>query len=193
MSEPLDVFAVEGEMAPGEDKMERLQKLVDEIEDVKSDVDYHAEELAKAEERIKTITRTEIPEIMAEIGMTAVKTESGLLVEVNPKVNCTIKNENKPKAFDWLRENDFGGLIKSKLAVEFGKGEENEAQEALHALEDLGLTCGLEDSIHPATLKSWAQERLEAGDTIPDPFSVFEYKEAKISSPKAKKAAKVKK
>lgn len=180
-------------VAPGEDKLERLQKLVDEVEDVKSDVDYYTEELGKAEEKLKGLLRDTIPNLMEEIGMSKVTTMDGMNVEVTPKANPSIKAENKSAAYQWLKDHDFGGLIKSKITVEFGKGEEDDAAEALAALEDIGVTAGLEESIHAQTLKSWVNERLEAGEEIPETIGVHQFKEAKISVPKAKKSAKVKK
>jgi hypothetical protein len=47
--------------------------------------------------------------------------------------------------------------------------------------------ASLDRSIHNATLTSFVKERLAAGETLPDAFSVFEFKEAKIKAPKAKK------
>ncbi|UZS00351.1 hypothetical protein [Serratia phage SMP] len=192
MSDKIDFFGALADQAPAEDNLIRLSKLVQKAADLKDDFDYHAEKSAEAEEAMKKVLREEIPELMAEIGMSEVRTEEGMLVSVEGKINCAIKAVNKPEAFAWLREHDYDGLIKSKLSVEFGKGEDESAAAAIKALDGVGIVAGVEDNIHPATLKSWAKERVEAGDTLPECFSIHEFKEAKITVPKAKKSGKIK-
>lgn len=192
MKENIDFFGALADQAPAEDNLVRLSNLVQKAADLKDDFDYHATESAKAEEAMKKVLREEIPELMAEIGMSEVRTEDGMLVSVEGKVNCAIKAADKPEAFAWLREHDYDGLIKSKISVEFGKGEDESAKAAVEALAEIDIIAGVEDAIHPATLKSWAKERVEAGDSLPACFAIHEFKEAKITVPKAKKSAKVK-
>ena len=190
MTGNIDFF--EEEMAPSEDNMTRLNSMVQKAGDLKAKADDLSVELAEVEEELKGLLRQSIPDLLMEMGLSKVATEDGKSVAVEGKVKASIKNENKPAAFAWLRENDFDGIIKSKLQLEFGKGEQAEAAEAVAALDEIGITAGLEDSVHPATLTSFVKERLEAGEAVPESFTYFEYKEAKISVPKAKKSRKIK-
>ncbi|WLW40869.1 hypothetical protein GNAINCEL_00087 [Serratia phage KKP 3709] len=40
----------------------------------------------------------------------------------------------------------------------------------VEALAGIDIIAGVEDAIHPATLKSWAKERVEAGDSLASVF-----------------------
>lgn len=185
---PIDFFADMGEdVQVSENTIERLTGLANAATELREKIEKMAFELAEEQEALVKIVRVQIPNIMAELNMKEFKMVDGRTVSIDPKLNASIPEQNRPTAFRWLEENNYDGIIKTKVHSEFGKGEMEDAVKARDALHDAGFTASLDRNIHPATLKSFVKERLEAGDKLPEAFSIFEYNEATIKSPKGKK------
>lgn len=64
-----------------------------------------------------------VPMAMAELEMTKVKLSTGEEVTVKRDVYCSITEDNRDTAHNWLEHHDFGGIIRTIVAVEFGKDE----------------------------------------------------------------------
>ncbi len=166
---------------------DRLMKLVEEAQEIASATKQLEDALELKKERLVDIVRVLIPDLMDELQMSEIKFEDKTKVTVGKKVKASITKANEKKAFDWLVENKFGGLIKSSLSAEFSREEIEQAREIVEELREREFDASLKESVHNATLTSFVGERLEAGETLPECFSVFEYREAKISLPKGKK------
>lgn len=185
---PIDFFADQGEeVEVSENTIERLTGLANAATELRAKIDDMTVALAEEQEALIKIVCMQIPNIMAELGMKEFKMEDGRSVSVDPKLRVSIPEQHRPTAFRWLEEHNFDGIIKTKVQAEFGKGEIEDARKARDALADAGYSASLDRSIHPATLKSFVKERLGEGETLPDAFSIFEYNEAVIKSPKGKK------
>lgn len=155
--------------------------------------------------KLDKIVKVQLPDIMLELGMKEFKLVDGSTVSIVDSINASISEDNKPAAFKWLEDNKFDGIIKTKVASEFGKGEYDKALAAQKVLQESGVMATIDRSIHPATLKSFVKERLAEAGNIEDGsverapailpqavFGVFEFKIAKIKSPAAKKPSKKK-
>lgn len=149
------------------------------------------EALKKAKENFVKTEREDLPLLMQEIGMSSFKLEDGTSIEVTPDVQCNITDANRPAANRWLIENGFGGLIKTQVVTEFGRGEIEQAADyqRLVIAQFPEHTPMVKDTVHPATLKSFVKEQLLLEDCkLPkDLFSVYEFNKAKITLPKAAK------
>lgn len=170
-----------------EDKMERLKKLINESREAEKKATDLAVQAAEAAEDVKRLRRVEIPNLMEEMGVSLFKMEDGAVIDVKAKVNASIKEENRPDAFDWLEKNEYDGIIKTKVLSEFGKGEMEDAKKAAAAIREAGFAATVDRSVHPATLKSFVTERLKEGEKLPASITVFEFKEAEIKTPKTRK------
>ena len=73
-------------------------------------------------------------------------------------------------AYNWLRENGLGDIIKSEVAVRFGKGEDNEAERLLNLAVQEGYVPSQRSKVEPMTLKALYRERIEAGLDMPSEF-----------------------
>ena len=148
--------------------------------------------LSEKQDKLDKILRGYIPDIMKALRLEDFKLEDGSKITVKDDVKAHISEENKPIAHGWLRENDYDGIIKTEVTVNFGKGESADAERAREALIAAGFTdAEINDSVHHSTLKSFVKERLVAGDNIPlDVFGVFEFRVAKIELPKTPTARK---
>lgn len=184
---PIDYF---GDMEPVEvaaSTIERLTELKRKATELAATIQEQAIDLAELEEQLKAILRTQIPNIMEELGMKEFKMEDGSVVSIIDKINASISEQNRPSAFRWMEEHEYDGIIKTKVVSEFGKGEMEEARNAQEALQNAGFMALLDRSVHPMTLTSFVKERLEAGDKLPESITVFQFKEAKVKEPVVKK------
>ena len=167
---------------PKNTDLEELSTLAKMAYEQKLAVEAAEEALAEAKRKLNDTIERAIPEIMAKCGMEEFKTEGGLKVKVKPIIRASIAKARRPLAHAWLRDNGYGGLIKSKITIGFGMGDEEKATALKEQLEANYGDVKADDTVHPATLKSWATERLEAGDTFPqDLFGVHKMDRAEVS------------
>ena len=173
-----------------EDQQEVLEKT-----DIKTLSHYclmlqnYEDQIANMEDQIKQIKEQAdkissevIPNMLAEQGLSSLKLADGSAVEVKKSYSCTIKKDDVESAYQWLRKNGLGDLIKNEVAVTFGKGEDNKAKELLDLAEQEGYEPQQKSKVEPMTLKALYRERVEAGLDMPsDSFHFFVKDQTKIS------------
>jgi phage terminase small subunit len=177
------------------DDLENDQQNLIERSDIQTLADYCQElqafqnEIAELEEKIKAkkeqadkISSEVIPNLLAEQGLSSLKLADGSGVEVKKSYNCTVKKDSVESAYTWLRENGLGDLIKNEIAVQFGKGEDNKAEQMLYLAAEQGYEPTQKQKVEPMTLKALYRERIEAGLDMPsDFFHTFVKDQTKIS------------
>ena len=133
------------------------------------------EDLLKSKkEELRRQSEEELPSMMAELGINSFELDDGSKVTVRDLYGGYISVPNRDAAYEWLRENNYDDIIKNIIAVQFGRGEDQEAEKYLKILEGHGLLPEQNTSIHPSTLKAWVKERMENGDQFPmDLFGAF--------------------
>lgn len=175
----------EASAAAGTDQkfVERVATLVERYNQLLLDVAEQEKEIARAKQEANEIARIELPELLAEVGLTEVTTADGTKVEIMRAVNAAITEDRRQAAHKWLIDNGFSGLIKAQVKVEFERGSAEAATAFTEQAVAQGLSASLVNSVHPATLKSFVKEQMEAGNPIPqDLFGVFVFTEAKIKN-----------
>ena len=177
------------------DDLENDQQNLIERSDIQTLADYCQElqafqnEIAELEEKIKhkkeqadKISSEVIPNLLAEQGLSSLKLADGSCVEVRKSYSCTVKKDSVESAYTWLRENGLGDLIKNEIAVQFGKGEDNKAEQMLYLAAEQGYEPTQKQKVEPMTLKALYRERIEAGLDMPsDFFHTFVKDQTKIS------------
>lgn len=170
--------------------VERVAALVELMAKKGAAIDAAEEALRVLKEEYRRIEQESLPDLMNELGISEIKLTDGTSVAVEEAVTAQISEDRRPAAHAWLKANGFGGLIKSVVSVAFERGEEEVAQRAAQLLADeTGHTASMEERVHPATLRSFVKEQMEAGK--PPPFDVFginAFNKAKIKAPRAKKS-----
>lgn len=161
--------------------LERVVALAQLLEDHRSTVEELKAELKSAEEAMRRVEREDLPELMRELGLTEIRLDNGAVVTVKEDVDTRISAANAPAAHAWLVEHGFGGLIKTAVAVTFGRGEHDAAVAVRDSLAQQYPDVSLDEKVHPSTLKAFVREQLAAGQPIPaDLFSVYPYSKAVI-------------
>ena len=176
------------------EELEKDQQQVIEKADVDTLASYcrelqtYEEEIAELEEQIKKkrekadkISSEIIPNMLAEQGISSLKLADGSSIDVRKSYNCTIKKDEMESAYNWLRENGLADIIKNEVAVQFGKGEDNKAEQLLTLAEQEGYEPTQKQKVEPMTLKALYRERVEAGLDMPSQFfNVFIKDQTKI-------------
>jgi hypothetical protein len=138
-------------------------------------------EVAALSKELLKLKRDDLPALMDELELTEFVLKSGARIRVKPGVSASITEQNKPQAFAWLITNGFGGIIKTLVEVQFGKGEHDAAEKAAALLKTRfkDREVSVDESVHSSTLNAFVKERMEKGEGVPlDLFGVFTYKEA---------------
>ena len=159
------------------DKMDDIDKLghkIKEMQAIQKDIEQNEEYLKQRKRDLELISGEAIPTMLTEMGLSYLKLADGSSVEVKTNYSATITQANKEKAFNWLRENDLGDIIKNELTVSFGRNEDNKAAEYAELAKGQGFQPTQKLKVEPMTLKALVRERIEGGKPLPtEIFNVF--------------------
>ena len=153
--------------APRVEGLGELSTLVAEMLKQEEHVNAMKAILATEEAKLQTLRTAKIPGLMAELGLSEVKTESGHKIYVDQVVTCKLFPGHQDEALKWLEQNEYGGLIKHEVSLKFGKDSEGEVSAAVRALNAAGFRPDVEKGVHPMTLKAWAKRQVEGGGQVP--------------------------
>jgi hypothetical protein len=142
-----------------------------------------------AEENLKQLKKQEdllsgevIPTMMTEMNISTLKLADGSAIEVKPIYGASIPADKKEEAFNWLRKEGLGDLIKNEVTVSFGRNEDNKAAEYAVLAQGQGYQPTQKLKVEPMTLKALVRERIESGKDMPsDLFNVFAGNRTKIT------------
>jgi len=149
------------------DQVERLENLNQEIEKKEKDLKQRKKDL-------EHISGEVIPTMMAEMGLSHLKLMDGSSVDVKPNYSANITIANREAAFNWLRNNGLGDIIKNEILVSFGRNEDNKAADYAVLAQERGFQPTQKLKVEPMTLKALVRERIEAGKELPtELFNVF--------------------
>jgi len=153
-----------------------------------------AKELEKEIEELETVTKERkeqqrklledtIPAMLSELGMKSFKMADGSLIDIKPFYSASIREENRAKAYEWLRDNGFDDIIKNTVSVRFGRGEDGLCDTLLNQLREQNYPVEQAQKIEPQTLKAWVREQVERGNEFPtELFGAYVGQKATIKS-----------
>jgi len=161
--------------------IQTLASYCQELAEIENGISYLEEQLKAHKEKADKIGSEIIPNMLAEQGLSSLKLADGSSIDVRKSYNCTIKKDQMELAYNWLRENGLGDIIKNEVAVQFGKGEDNKAEQLLSLAEQEGYEPTQKQKVEPMTLKALYRERVEAGLDMPSQlFNIFIKDQTKI-------------
>ena len=163
-----------------EDIMNRttnIQSLADQVqmlEGVQRRITTSEENLKDLKKEQDRLSGEVIPTMMSEMGLSELKLQDGSHLKVSTSYKAHITEANKEMAFNWLRNNGLGDIIKNEISVSFGRGEDNKAAHYAELAKGQGLDPTQKLKVEPMTLKALVRERIEAGKEMPtELFGVF--------------------
>ena len=158
-------------------KTDNIQSLADQVEalqGLEEDIKRSEENIKKLKKKSEHISGEVIPTMMSEMGLSFLKLSDGSSLEVKTNYSASITQANKEKAFNWLRENNLGDIIKNEISVSFGLDEDNNAADYAELAKGQGFQPQQKLKVEPMTLKALVRERIEAGQEMPtEIFGVF--------------------
>ena len=113
------------------------------------------------------MTDEDLPSLLAEAGLSSFTLEDGSKVEIKQTYGGSILVENRPNAFEWLRENEHGDISKNKVSCQFGQGEDQEAEAFVRMAQSQGYPTDQKEEVHPLKLRAWIKEMVEKGNEFP--------------------------
>ena len=158
-------------------KTENIQSLADQVERLEA-CDKSIEEIEAKLKNLKksrdVISGDIIPTMMSEMGLAELKLHDGSHLKVSTSYRATITEANKEAAFNWLRENGLGDIIKNEISVSFGRNEDNKAADYAELAKGQGFEPQQKLKVEPMTLKALVRERMEAGKEMPtELFNIY--------------------
>ena len=130
--------------------------------------------LKNKKKEIDRVSGEVIPTMLSEMGLSQLKLMDGSSVDVKPFYSATISAQNKDRAYNWLRTNGLGDIIKNEISVSFGRNEDNKAAGYAELAKSRGFQPTQKLKVEPMTLKALVRERIEAGKEMPtEIFNIF--------------------
>jgi hypothetical protein len=158
-------------------KTENIRSLADQVErlqNLQQDVEKSEEDLKQKKKDLEHISGEIIPTMMSEMGLSHLKLMDGSSVDVKPHYSANVTVANKEAAFNWLRNNGLGDIIKNEISVSFGRNEDNKAADYAALAHERGFQPTQKLKVEPMTLKALVRERIEAGKDMPtEIFNIF--------------------
>ena len=158
-------------------KTDNIQSLADQVEKLNSlqqKIELQEDNLKNTKKQFEHLSGEVIPTMMAEMGLSHLKLMDGSSVDVKPNYSATITVANREAAFNWLRQNGLGDIIKNEISVSFGRNEDNKAADYAALAKERGYQPTQKLKVEPMTLKALVRERIEAGKEMPtEIFNIF--------------------
>ena len=162
--------------------IKELSDQVIKLRDLEDKFASKEEELKKLKNDMDVLSGEVIPTMMTEMNISKFSLSDGAGVEVKPVYGASIPKAKQEEAFNWLRNNGLGDLIKNEITVSFGRNEDNKAAEYAVLAQGHGHQPTQKLKVEPMTLKALVRERIEKGDDMPtDLFNVFAGSRTKIT------------
>ena len=191
MTTVVKTFTGSGSINFEDDKQNSLTKVNDaeslseqalKLKEMEKDLAAKEDEIKKLKQDIDIISGEVIPTMMQEMNLSSLKLADGSSIEVKPVYGASISASKKEEAFNWLRNNGLGDLIKNEITVSFGRNEDNKAASYAELAQGQGYQPVQKLKVEPMTLKALVRERIESGQDMPsDLFNVFAGNRTKIT------------
>ena len=172
-----DTINFEADQQDAMKKTDNIQSLADQVERLEAmqqQLEIQEDAIKEKKKQIQHISGEVIPTMMSEMGLAELKLHDGSHLKVSTSYKAHISEANKEMAYNWLRENGLGDIIKNEISVSFGRNEDNKAADYAELAKSNGFQPTQKMKVEPMTLKALVRERIEAGKEMPtEIFGVF--------------------
>ena len=156
------------------DNIQSLADQVQRLEAMQQQLEIQEDAIKEKKKQIQHISGEVIPTMMSEMGLAELKLHDGSHLKVSTSYRAHISEANKESAYNWLRENGLGDIIKNEISVSFGRNEDNKAADYAELAKGQGLEPQQKLKVEPMTLKALVRERMEAGKEMPtELFNIY--------------------
>jgi hypothetical protein len=146
------------------------------------------EKLKEEKKKLLKMTDEDLPALMTEANSMEFTLLDGSKVTIKPQYGASIKVDNRPAAYEWLREHGHDDIIKNTVSCQFGRGEDDLASSFKAFAEKEGYVPNQTEKIEPMSLRAFVKERVEKGDEFPmELFGAYVGQRAVITKAKGAK------
>ena len=146
------------------------------------------ERLKEEKKKLLKMTDEDLPALMTEANSMEFTLLDGSKVTIKPQYGASIKVDNRPAAYEWLREHGHDDIIKNTVSCQFGRGEDDLASSFKAFAEKEGYVPNQTEKIEPMSLRAFVKERVENGDEFPmELFGAYVGQRAVITKAKGAK------
>lgn len=150
------------------------------------EVERLKDELAEEKECVRRVAEEDLPEAMAEAGISELKLSNGRPLKLEDDCKAAITAKTHEQAMAWLQANGHGGLIKTEVVARFERGAHEEATELSDEIAQKHDEVEMKETVNAATLKAFVKEQMRDGQPIPfDIFNVHPYQKATLGKVKS--------
>jgi len=179
----LDTSELEN-LAPTDEQLNTVSRIADQQLALELDIEQLSAELRTKKNLHIQVSQENLPDAMSAMGLSSFTLKNGASINIKKGVDASIRIADKPQAYDWLRQNGHGAIIKNEFKVPFGAGQDEQAEKLDTFLHQIDADFNAAISIHTQTLRAWARTQLEEGNPIPETIKVYEYSVAKVTPPR---------
>ena len=157
-----------------EKDLSNISELGRELEAMQTIIEAEEKRLKELKEEYRKLSEDTLPNKLREIGISEFKLEDGTQMSIQQYYSAKITPENREICFNWLEPNGLGDVIKNTVSANFGRGEDEVAQELMATLEKEGHSLTQRKWVEPMTLKALVREQVEQGNDLPlETFNVY--------------------
>jgi len=158
---------------------------------LKDTIEEHERIIEEVTKQYNEIRMKDLAELMDNEGFevgSSLTLKNGRIIKINSYFNASIPSntliekqkdvdkreelqEKKGKCLDWLLDNNLGDIIKNEIIISLKKGENEKAKEIISEMNEKGVICHQEETVHSQTLKATLKEVVGNGKEIP--FDLF--------------------
>jgi hypothetical protein len=181
---------VEAAPAPSDEDLKKIAESARAIYKLELEIAAIEKLLAAKAAQLKMLSEVTVPAAMDGVGMTGFQLGKGFSVEIKEILAASIPKDGKDAAFALLERDGAGGLIKRKVVVLFGKGEDAWAKKFIRdmAQRKKPLNATIDMAVHAQSLGAYVREKKAVGmlsDEMRKLLGVFELRKAFVKGPAA--------
>ena len=159
------------------DDLSEMGKLCQELVTLKHDV-KQTELQFKAKKDALQELQNRIANTLKDKNLYSFKLMDGSTVTWKEKIRANITEENVDKAYEFIRSQGAGDIIKNEVSFSFGRGQDGEAKQVKEMFRENGYEPTEKEGIQWNTLDAWVRDSLEKaaekGETFPEEiFGVY--------------------
>lgn len=181
----MDGYEQASQQPLGDNILAQIASTAREIIEAQDLVLRREEELKEAQAALRALREDIMPELMSVAGQEELTTADGLKVSIKDMVRGQPSQEKAREAYAWLRESGNGGIVKSQIEADLGKGDAELVKRAVDALSAVGVKSTTKESVQWQTLGALVREMLSKGKNVPlDLLGVRLWKQAEVKPKK---------
>jgi len=162
---------------------EKLSEEIKKLQDIQQEIQNYKDRIKDLEDSEKYYSQVIIPDIMNAMNLKTMKLKDGSEIEIDNKFYATALASKRAEAYQWLRENGLGNIVKNEITVRFGKDEDNKATQYATLARGQGYEPEQKVSVNAGTLRVALRDLHERGGQIPSEyFSTFDGYQTKITN-----------